>query len=159
MLPKLSDAIELLNKAGFKVIVVINQSGVARGFFTEDKVREINRKMQPMLYRKGAIIDAVYFCPHHPDIGSSPYRRICDCRRPKPGLLKQAAREHNVDLSSPYIIGDDLRDIQAGYNAGCKTILLLKKHKISSLDNLRSSPVKPDNISIPSCTVDTFSKV
>jgi len=134
LLPKVPEAIKLLNEAGFKVIVVTNQSGVARGFFTEDKVREINRKMQQELCKKGAIIDAVYFCPHHPRIGNPRYRKICNCRKPKPGLLKQAAREHNIDLSSSYMVGDDLRDVQAGYNAGCKTVLL-RGEKVNALSS------------------------
>ena len=144
-------AVKLLNKARFKVIVVTNQSGVARGFFTEDTVREINTRMQQMLYQKSAIIDAVYFCPHHPEAGRWPYKRICDCRKPKPGLLKKAAREHNIDLFSSYMIGDDVRDIEAGYSAGCRTILLLTKQRISSPGVLKNAPVKPDYVAEDLC--------
>lgn len=124
LLPRAAEAIKLLNAAGARVIVVSNQSGVARGFLSEEAVRRVNQRLKEIVLEQGAAIDAFYFCPHHPDVGDEAYRLDCSCRKPKPGLLLQAAREHNIDLSRSYMVGDEIRDIEAGINAGCKTILL-----------------------------------
>ena len=100
-----------------KVIVVTNQSGVARGYFTEEDLNNIHRHMVKVLLEKGARIDGIYYCPHHPDEG-------CNCRKPNIGLLLKAAREFNLDLKSCFIIGDRALDIEAGRRAGCITILV-----------------------------------
>jgi D-glycero-D-manno-heptose 1,7-bisphosphate phosphatase len=118
-------AIQALRQAGFKVIVVSNQPVVARGLVTEDEVREVNEAIQDLLVQAGgAPVDAFYFCPHHPNATLPAYRLDCDCRKPRPGLLLQAAREYNLDLASSFMIGDRLTDILAGRAAGCHTILV-----------------------------------
>jgi len=117
ILPGVPEAIKQLNRHGFKVIVITNQSGVARGYFTEKELAEIHRYMQAELLKAGARIDAVYYCPHHPD-------ENCDCRKPQPKMILQAVHEYNIDTGLSYMIGDDPKDVAAGKNAGCKTILL-----------------------------------
>lgn len=131
LLPRVSEAIKILNEADFKVIVVSNQSGVARGLFTEDAVDQVNGKMKQDLLAGGAIIDAVYYCPHHPEIGEPPYRTECDCRKPRPGLLLRAAAEFKLDLTQSYIVGDEVRDIEAGRSVGCRTILVDNRRQAS----------------------------
>jgi len=116
----LSDAgegIKQLNSAGFKVILVTNQSGIARGYFSEEMLGRIHEKMKNDLAVYGAHFDGIYYCPHHPDDN-------CDCRKPKPNLIIRAAREHDVDLSQSYLIGDSDQDIAAGKASGCITILI-----------------------------------
>lgn len=125
LLPRVAETIKMLNGAGFKVIIVSNQSGVARGFFSEEVVNEINTKLERELLKKEAFVDGTYFCPHHPEIGTPPYRKNCNCRKPKPGLLLQAAKDHEIELSRSYTVGDEIKDIEAGVRAGCKTVLVL----------------------------------
>jgi len=111
------EGIKQLNSAGFKVILVTNQSGIARGYFSEEMLGRIHEKMKNDLAVYGAHFDGLYYCPHHPDDN-------CDCRKPKPNLIIRAAREHDVDLSQSYLIGDSDKDIAAGKAAGCMTILI-----------------------------------
>lgn len=117
ILPKAAEAIRSLNKEGYKVVVITNQSGIARGYFTEETLSMIHRKMHSDLQNSGAFIDAVYFCPHHPDDG-------CECRKPKPTLLIRAAKEIGITLGQSYMVGDDIKDVQAGLAAGCRTVWL-----------------------------------
>ncbi len=125
LIPGAAEAVRIFNRLGKKVIVVSNQSGVARGYFDEQRVREIN---QTLLYRftaEGARIDAIYYCPHHPDFGEPHYRRNCNCRKPEPGMFLQAAEEHEIDLEKSYMIGDKYSDIEAGKRLSMVSILVL----------------------------------
>ena len=122
-----SDAIKRLKKAGYLIIIVSNQSGIARGLFTEKEFEEFNKKLVYELRKEGAIIDAVYYCPHHPEGKVEKYKKICECRKPKPGMLLKAAREHNISLQNSWMIGDKEEDIIAGKAAGCKTIRIDEK--------------------------------
>ena len=117
ILPTVPQAIRLLNQHGFKVVVVTNQSGVARGYFSKETLRNIHDKMSDELARQDANIDAIYYCPHHPDDN-------CQCRKPKTGLLTQAAMEHNIELSTSFMVGDTEIDIVSGNTVNCKTILV-----------------------------------
>ena len=123
-LPRVSEAIKLLNENGFKVIIITNQSGVARGYFTEEALQEINRYIQESLAERRAIIDGIYYCPHHMEGIIEEYRKECYCRKPDPGMIEEAAREFGIDLSQSFVIGDKISDIEAGHRAGCKAILL-----------------------------------
>jgi len=125
LLPKAAEAVKLLNKTGFKVIVVTNQAGVGKGFFTENKLEEIHQEMKCQLRRKEAYIDAVYYCPHHPTEGIGKYKKDCWSRKPNPGMLEKAAKDFNLDLRRCYAIGDNLSDLKAGERVNCKTILVL----------------------------------
>ena len=118
------EAVRMINQSGFKAIVVTNQAGVARGLFGEDLVEKIHAALREALRQKAALIDAFYYCPHHPTEGSPPYRRSCDCRKPAPGLFLQAARELNLDLSASWMIGDRYNDIEAAHRAGARGILV-----------------------------------
>ncbi len=122
--PSAFEAIRLINQSGRKVIVVTNQAGVARGLFGEDLVETIHAALREALRRRGAFIDAFYYCPHHPTEGLPPYRQSCDCRKPAPGLFLRAAREWNLDLSASWMIGDRYNDMEAAHRAGARGILV-----------------------------------
>ena len=118
------EAIKLLNDANYKVIIISNQSGVARGKLDEAALQAIDKSIKKLILSSGAYIDASYYCPHHPHEGSGSYRQECECRKPSPGMIKRSAREHNIDLKNSYMVGDKETDIKAGKNAGCKVILI-----------------------------------
>lgn len=117
------EAIRLLNEAGFLVVVVTNQSGVARGYYAEEDVENLHRHIAAELQKSGARVDAWLYCPHHPD-GRGSYSLPCGCRKPLPGMLKEAALRFDIDLAASVMIGDKLADISAGLAAGCRTILV-----------------------------------
>jgi histidinol-phosphate phosphatase family protein len=142
-----AEAIKMLNKNNFWVIVVTNQPVVARNLCTEEDIDNIHKKLKAMLEKKGACIDAIYYCPHHPERGhpeadSPKYRRECDCRKPKIGMLKRASEEFHFNLKESIIIGDRTVDIKTGKNAGCKTILV--KTGYGGSDS--KYEVKPDHV-------------
>jgi len=129
LLPNVAEGIKLLNKHGFKVVVVTNQSGISRGYFTKETLAKIHDKMRRELARFGARLDAIYYCPHHPDDN-------CECRKPKPRMLFQAASDLNIDLGQSYVIGDNNMDIEMGRNAGCKTLIIKPSMGRSSVGKL-----------------------
>lgn len=124
LIPGAAHAIGRLNDAGWFVVVITNQSGVARGKLTEQTLADIHARLDAMLAEHGAHIDAYYHCPHHPEHGEAPYRASCDCRKPAPGMLLRAAREHDLDLTRSWTVGDSLRDLDAGAAAGTRGILV-----------------------------------
>jgi len=124
LFPQTPEAIRLVNAAGMKAVVVTNQSGIARGYFTEEFVRSVHDRINELLRADGAFIDGFYVCPHHPVYGNGIYKQDCDCRKPKPGLLLQAAAELDIDLARSYMVGDMLKDIEAGKKAGAKGVLV-----------------------------------
>ena len=128
-----SEAIRKINQSGYLAIVVTNQPVIARGEVTWEELHEIHRKMETLLGKDGAYIDGIYICPHHPDkgfVGERPeYKFDCDCRKPKPGLLVQAAKDLNIDLSQSIMIGDSERDAEAGKKAGVKKTILVEKNR------------------------------
>lgn len=124
-IPGAPEAIRILGDAGFLVVVVTNQSGVARGYYGEADVKNLHRYMDARLAEIGAKVDAYYYCPHHPDSGTETYRVACNCRKPLPGMLLQAASELGIDLSRSWMIGDKISDIEAGISAGCTSVLVL----------------------------------
>ena len=113
MIPTAAAAVRLLNAAGYYVIVVTNQSGVARGFYSEAAVKLFNSHLQELLKAEGAHIDAFYFCPHHPDGKIKELAILCHCRKPQPGMLEQAARDWPIDLARSFLIGDKDDDLAA----------------------------------------------
>lgn len=125
LIPGSARAINILNKNSFIVTVVTNQAGVAKGYYQEEDVILFNNLMKDKLKRYGAKIDAIYYCPHHVEGKIDRYRIDCDCRKPKPGMLKRAEKDLNIDLKQSFIIGDKQSDINAGKIVGCKTILVL----------------------------------
>jgi D-glycero-D-manno-heptose 1,7-bisphosphate phosphatase len=116
--------LRLLCQAGYLLIVISNQSGVARGYFTEAELVPMMQALQGILSRVGIKLADFYYCPHHPQGVVPAYTADCNCRKPQPGLLYQAADEHSIDLDQSWFIGDILHDVAAGRSAGCRTILL-----------------------------------
>ncbi len=125
ILPGVASAIARLNRAGIQVIVITNQSGVARGYFSEGFIEEVHQKMKSILAMDGASIDGHYYCPHHPEGTVERYRHNCKCRKPEIGMLEQAAREHDLDLPLSFVVGDKYLDVQTGFRAGARSILVL----------------------------------
>ena len=123
--PGAEQAILRLNKAGYKVVIVTNQSGVARGYYDLAAVDSLHNHLQGCLGKIGAVVDAFYVCPHYPTADSGEFGVVCDCRKGKPGMLLSAARELDLDLSASFIIGDKQSDIEAGFSAGCTPYLVL----------------------------------
>jgi D-glycero-D-manno-heptose 1,7-bisphosphate phosphatase len=124
IIPGSAEAIAALNRAGWPVVVVTNQSGVARGLFTLDVLHAVHRRISEQLLGKGARVEAYFFCPHHPAAEVAEYRLECSCRKPRPGMLVRAARELGLDLAGSWMIGDRDTDLQAGAAAGTRTILV-----------------------------------
>ena len=124
IIPSAYEAIRLINESGMKAVVISNQAGVARGFFTEDFVSITHEHLQTALRQEGAYIDNFYHCPHHPTEGKEPYRQDCNCRKPAPGMLLQAAQDLNIDLTKSYLVGDRFRDMEAAKKAGVKGVLV-----------------------------------
>jgi D-glycero-D-manno-heptose 1,7-bisphosphate phosphatase len=122
--PKAAEAVKKIHAAGYEAIVVSNQAGVARKQFSYQEFLKMNEKIRRALSRKGAHLDAEYYCLHHPRALIKKYKKNCDCRKPKPGLLIRAAKENNLDLKKCFFVGDSLTDVQAGRKAGCNTVLI-----------------------------------
>jgi D-glycero-D-manno-heptose 1,7-bisphosphate phosphatase len=118
LLPGAAAGVRALNQAGLAVVLVTNQSGIARGLLSEADLAAIHARLARELAGAGAHLDALYHCPHHPQQGQPPLRRACSCRKPEPGLLFAAAREHGLDLARSWVVGDGARDLEAGRRAG-----------------------------------------
>lgn len=135
-----AEAIKLINQSGYLAIVVTNQPVIARGEVTWEELNEVHKKMATLLGKEGAYVDGIYICPHHPDKGFEgerpEYKIDCNCRKPKPGLLLQAAKDFNIDFSESYMIGDSHRDVEAGENAGVKKSFQVEENKENVLLNL-----------------------
>jgi D-glycero-D-manno-heptose 1,7-bisphosphate phosphatase len=125
LLPGVRSGIRLLNNRGIPVVVVTNQSGIARGYFEEAFVERVHCEIARRLARgDGARVDAWYYCPHHPTAGRGPYTRPCDCRKPAPGLILRACRELGVDAAASVVVGDSLRDLELAWNVGATAVLV-----------------------------------
>jgi len=119
LIPTAAQGIRKLNEAGIPVIVVTNQSGIARGKFDEKRLAEIHARLRELLAREGARIDDIFFCPHMPDAG-------CRCRKPAPGMLLDAAAKHGIDLKSSFVIGDRMMDVELAHKVGAKAVLVVE---------------------------------
>ena len=124
LIPGAGAAIKRLNEAGFQVVLVTNQSGVARGYFPESLVHEAHARLREMLKSEGARIDAVYYCPHHPKAGNTHYTTDCDCRKPKTGLIDRAVKERAIDIGHSYMVGDKWSDVELAQRAGVHAVLV-----------------------------------
>jgi D-glycero-D-manno-heptose 1,7-bisphosphate phosphatase len=145
--PWTADAIRKLNDSGTPVFLVTNQSGVARGYFPEELVKEVHRRLSETIARSGAFLNGTYYCPHHPEGRKAAYRMFCDCRKPAPGMLLKASREHGVDLSRSFIIGDRYLDLETGFRAGARGILVLSGYGRGEHLYLREQwPRPPDHV-------------
>ncbi|UCG46167.1 MAG: HAD-IIIA family hydrolase [Phycisphaerales bacterium] len=124
-----AEALIELRNMGYKLVVVTNQSGVARGIVTEQVLAEIHNRLKQLLAEKGAFLDQIYYCPYHPEGVVAKYRRESELRKPNPGMLLAAAEEMDIDLAASWAIGNGARDVEAGLRAGCKTILIEHSHE------------------------------
>jgi histidinol-phosphate phosphatase family protein len=118
-----------LHAAGYRLVVVSNQSGVARGLFAESALRVVRARLRELLEDVGVRLAGFYYCPHHPHGSVAAYAQACDCRKPAPGLLRRAAVELDLDVAASWMVGDILDDVQAGRAAGCRTLLLDNGHE------------------------------
>jgi len=143
-------ALRALEGAGFRLIVISNQTVVARGLITEQEVRAINAEIEHLLIQEGSpCFDGFYFCPHHPNATVPDYRVDCECRKPRPGLLLRAAREHDLNLERSFVVGDRITDIIAGARAGCRTVLVQTgKHQSPPIEMIEplDESVHPDYV-------------
>jgi D-glycero-D-manno-heptose 1,7-bisphosphate phosphatase len=148
LLPRSAEAIRLANQAGFQAVIVTNQAGVARGYFDEDLVHEVHDAVRHQLAEAGARVDGIYYCPHHPETGSQAYRRVCDCRKPKAGMLLRAQEEMGIDLAASYMVGDTVKDLGAGRAVGATTVLVLTGYGRGELQyQSHRWTVQPDHVS------------
>ena len=143
-IPGSIEAIKMLNEAGYKVVVITNQAGVARGLITENMLQTIDKTLHNWILNGGAHLDGVYYCPHHPEHGVYPYKQACECRKPHPGLIKRAHRDLKIDLAQSYMIGDKATDLEAGKRAGTKTIFVTTGRGPEEKSKFK---YKPDNLS------------
>jgi D-glycero-D-manno-heptose 1,7-bisphosphate phosphatase len=147
LLPRAAQAIRRLNERGVPVVVVTNQSGVARGLFTEESVLAVHAAVRTLLSAQGAWIDAFYFCPHHPDGTIPGYSRHCACRKPLPGMLESAANDFGLSLASSVVIGDKQLDVDTARSAGARGVLVLTGHGKLELARLESAgSARPDHV-------------
>lgn len=116
--------LRLLARLDYRLFVATNQDGVAHGYFSERDVDGVAHRLAELLVRERLNLAGFYYCPHHPDGAVAPYARECNCRKPKPGMLLQAAHDHGIDLRASWMIGDILHDVEAGNRAGCRTLLI-----------------------------------
>ena len=145
IIPSAYEAIRLINESGMKVVVISNQAGVARGFFTEDFVKVTHEHLQTALRQQGATIDNFYYCPHHPTEGIEPYRKDCNCRKPAPGMLLRAVQDLNIDLTRSYLVGDRFNDMEAGKKIGVRGILVKTGFGQSLLQDDGPDEATPEN--------------
>jgi D-glycero-D-manno-heptose 1,7-bisphosphate phosphatase len=139
MFPYAAAAIKLLNESGWLAIVITNQAGVARGYFSEEMIHTVHKRMEDDLASGAARLDAVYYCAHHPSVGEAPYRFDCDCRKPRPGLISQAAAEFDIDLPASWMVGDRYSDVALARNAGVKSAFVLSGYGRGEWEHQRSS--------------------
>jgi D-glycero-D-manno-heptose 1,7-bisphosphate phosphatase len=145
IIPAAYEAIRLINKSGMKAIVVTNQSGVARGIFSEKLVLQTHEIVQATLLQKRASIDKFYYCPHHPTEGTGIYLQNCNCRKPLPGMFLQAASDLDIKLASSYMIGDTYRDMEAAQKAGVKRILVKTGYGREALQDVGADLARAEN--------------
>ncbi len=133
------EALKILSNKCFLLIVITNQAGIARGFYTEETLNRIHIKMKSILKAHNITLTDIYFCPHHPE-----FTGYCDCRKPNPGMILKAKKKYNIDLNNSFMVGDTLNDIQTGLAAGCKTVLVLTGY--GKEEQKKISSIKPEMI-------------
>lgn len=147
LLPRSADAIRRLNGAGIAAVVVTNQAGIARGYFSAEVLDAVNAEMVKQLKQAGAHLDGIYVCPHHPTEGAPPWRADCDCRKPKPGLLHRAAADLGLDLTASTVVGDRPSDLVVARAVGAQAVLVLTGYGLGEWEFCRAAmPVQPDHV-------------
>jgi D-glycero-D-manno-heptose 1,7-bisphosphate phosphatase len=143
--PYAAEAIKTLNDNNLLAILVTNQAGVARGYFSEDVIGKVHDQLVQALGERNARLDEIYYCAHHPTVGEPPYRVDCDCRKPKTGLIKRAAADFQIDLESSWMVGDRYSDIQLAHNAGLKSAFVLSGYGLGEYEYQREGwKLQPD---------------
>ena len=137
--PFVAESIKIFSNNGFKTFVVTNQSGLARGYFTEELLEDVHKKLIDYLLENGTKLDGVYFCPHHPTEGIGKYRKNCNCRKPKTGLIEKAVKEHDIDLKNSFMIGDRYKDMKFAKNLNLKSGLVLTGYGKGEYENQRQT--------------------
>lgn len=133
------DALKILKEKGYLLIIITNQAGIARGYFTEKDVEKIHAKLTKILNDNNVILDDIFYCPHHPDFTGD-----CECRKPKPGMIFKAKKKFNINLKKSFMIGDTLKDVETGKNAQCITVLVLTGYGIE--ERKKIGFIQPDYI-------------
>ncbi|WP_343688284.1 HAD family hydrolase [Chitinophaga sp.] len=133
-------AMQLFHKQGYMLVVITNQSGIARGYFKEEQLAGVQQKINELLLEYNVLLDGFFYCPHHPEGTISPYAINCNCRKPGPGMLQAAAEQLGVDLKQSWMIGDILHDVEAGNQAGCRSLLINNGHETEWMINPRRTP-------------------
>src|SRR4030066_2489938 len=147
LIPRAAEAIRLINESGLLAVVVTNQSGVARGYFTEPVLKDVHNRMELLLKAEGAHIDKIYYCPHHPEVGLPEYLLDCDCRKPRIGMIEAATKDLEIDVRGSYVVGDKIIDVELAHKAGARGILVMTGYGREGLKSLRSErKVWPDHI-------------
>jgi D-glycero-D-manno-heptose 1,7-bisphosphate phosphatase len=136
--PYTAEAIKLLNDEGWLAIVITNQAGVARGYFSESMIKTVHDNLLREVGGKGARVDAIYYCAHHPSVGEPPYRQDCDCRKPKPGLVNRACKDLDIELEQSWMVGDRYGDVELAHNAGIRSAFVLSGYGRGEWENQRS---------------------
>jgi len=145
LIPGAGKAIRVLNQAGFKVVLITNQSGVARGYFPESLVHEAHERLREMLREDGAWLDGIYYCPHHPTAGNSAYTMVCDCRKPGTGLITRAMKDLELDARHSYMVGDKWIDVEVARRARIFAVMVGSGYAPDDPGNVRSAQVSdPD---------------
>ena len=137
--PWTGESIRRINESGMRVALATNQSGIERGYFSEQMVHQVHDRLREEIGRSGAWLDAAYFCPHHPESG-------CPCRKPRPGMLHQGQQELGIDLSRSYMVGDRYLDVRTGHAAGTRTILVMTGNGREEHERYRDADVQPDHL-------------
>jgi D-glycero-D-manno-heptose 1,7-bisphosphate phosphatase len=141
-----ASAIREANELGLTTVIVTNQSGIARGLLTEERLMEIHHRLEQVLEKEGARIDAIYFCPHLPGEGNSPYYQDCSCRKPKTGMVLHAAERFGIDLSRSFVVGDRMIDIEMGKRVGATTIIVRTGYGEMEISQMQEHNVTPDYV-------------
>ena len=124
LLPRTAEAIRRINASEFLAVIVTNQAGVARGYFKEQMIRDVHQRLVELLAEQDAQLDGIYYCPHHPSVGEPPYRRDCDCRKPRPGLVLAAAAELGIDIDRSFMVGDKYSDVEFAHTLSIPGVLV-----------------------------------
>ena len=139
-------AVRLVNRAGYRAVVVTNQAGVARGYFPESLIHEVHAELRARVEAGGGRLDGIYFCPHHPSVGEPPYRRECDCRKPRPGLLLRAAAELGIDLGRSWVVGDRRADLELAWRVRGRAALVKSGYGLGELQHQGPKWARPPDL-------------